>query len=63
MRHVASGHPYDNGGSDTLSLRDHTDEVAGQLAAEIAVRVTPAGVDIIEARITVMANTSSATQR
>jgi hypothetical protein len=52
LRHVANGHPYDNGGSDTLSLRDHTDEVAGQLAAEIAVRVVPAGVDIIEARIT-----------
>jgi regulator of protease activity HflC (stomatin/prohibitin superfamily) len=52
LRHVANGHPYDNGGGETLSLRDHTDEVAGQLAAEIAARVVPAGVDIIEARIT-----------
>jgi regulator of protease activity HflC (stomatin/prohibitin superfamily) len=52
LRHIANGHPYDNAGSDTLSLRDHTDEVAGQLAAEIAARVVPAGVDIIEARIT-----------
>ena len=52
LRHVANGHPYDNAGSDVLSLRDHTDEVAGQLAAEIAARVVPAGVDIIEARIT-----------
>jgi hypothetical protein len=52
LRHVANGHPYDNAGSDVLSLRDHTDEVAGQLAAEIATRVRPAGVDIIEARIT-----------
>jgi hypothetical protein len=52
LRHVANGHPYDNAGSDTLSLRDHTDEVAGQLATEIAARVVPAGVDIIEARIT-----------
>jgi hypothetical protein len=52
LRHVANGHPYDNAGTDTLSLRDHTDEVAGQLAVEIAVRVAPAGVDIIEARIT-----------
>jgi regulator of protease activity HflC (stomatin/prohibitin superfamily) len=52
LRHVANGHPYDNSGSDALSLRDHTDEVAGQLAAEIGARVVPAGVDIIEARIT-----------
>jgi hypothetical protein len=52
LRHVANGHPYDNAGSDALSLRDHTDEVAGQLAVEIAARVVPAGVDIIEARIT-----------
>ncbi len=52
LRHVASGHPYDNADSSALSLRDHTDEVAGQLAQEIAARVVPAGVDIIEARIT-----------
>lgn len=52
LRHVANAHPYDNGGTEVLSLRDHTDEVAGQLAAEIAARVVLAGVDIIEARIT-----------
>jgi regulator of protease activity HflC (stomatin/prohibitin superfamily) len=52
LRHVANGHPYDNSDSEALSLRDHTDEVAGQLAVEIAARVVPAGVDIIEARIT-----------
>jgi hypothetical protein len=52
LRHVANGHPYDNAGTEVLSLRDHTDEVAGQLAAEIAVRVQPAGVNVIEARIT-----------
>jgi regulator of protease activity HflC (stomatin/prohibitin superfamily) len=52
LRHVANAHPYDNADGETLSLRDHTDEVAGQLATEIAVRVGAAGVDIIEARIT-----------
>jgi hypothetical protein len=52
LRHVANSHPYDNAGTDALSLRDHTDEVARQLAEEIAARVLPAGVDIIEARIT-----------
>jgi regulator of protease activity HflC (stomatin/prohibitin superfamily) len=52
LRHVANGHPYDNANSEVLSLRDHTDEVAGQLVTEIAARVVPAGVDIVEARIT-----------
>jgi len=52
LRHVANGHPYDNSGTEALSLRDHTDEIAGQLADEIAARVVSAGVDIIEARIT-----------
>jgi regulator of protease activity HflC (stomatin/prohibitin superfamily) len=52
LRHVANAHPYDNGGRDVISLRDHTDEIAGQIATEIAARVVPAGVNIIEARIT-----------
>jgi regulator of protease activity HflC (stomatin/prohibitin superfamily) len=52
LRHVANSHSYDTSGSGTLSLRDHTDEVGGQVAAEIAARVVPAGVDIIESRIT-----------
>src|ERR1700683_2606895 len=52
LRHVANGHPYDNAGSDVLSLRDHTAEIAHQIAAEIATRVVPACVGIIEARIT-----------
>jgi regulator of protease activity HflC (stomatin/prohibitin superfamily) len=58
IRHVANSHSYDNSRPyedsqrQSLSLRDHTDEVAGQLATEISARVVPAGVDIIEARIT-----------
>jgi regulator of protease activity HflC (stomatin/prohibitin superfamily) len=53
LRHVANSHPYDDGGHPgTLSLRDHTDEITSQLAAEITARVIPAGVDIIEARLT-----------
>jgi hypothetical protein len=52
IRHVANTNPYDNGGGDTLSLRDHTDEIATQLAQEIAARVAPAGVHVAEARIT-----------
>jgi regulator of protease activity HflC (stomatin/prohibitin superfamily) len=52
IRHVANTNPYDNGGSEALSLRDHTDEIATQLAQEIAARVAPAGVHVAEARIT-----------
>jgi regulator of protease activity HflC (stomatin/prohibitin superfamily) len=52
LRHIANSHPYDNSSSFAPSLRDHTDEVAQQLADEIAARVVPAGVDIVEARIT-----------
>jgi regulator of protease activity HflC (stomatin/prohibitin superfamily) len=55
LRHVANGHSYDTGGSGALSLRDHTDEIGARLAAEIAARVVPAGVDIIESRITRLA--------
>ena len=43
LRHVANSHPYDNSGGFTPSLRDHTDDVAQQLAEEIADRVVPAG--------------------
>lgn len=52
LRHVANSHPYDNSGTDVLSLRDHTDEVARELAQEISARVAAAGVDVVEARIT-----------
>jgi regulator of protease activity HflC (stomatin/prohibitin superfamily) len=52
LRHVANSHSYDNTSGESLSLRDHSDDVARLLAAEIAARVVPAGVDIVEARIT-----------
>jgi regulator of protease activity HflC (stomatin/prohibitin superfamily) len=52
VRHVASSYPYDNRGTDRLSLRDNADEVTGQLSAELTKRVAPAGVEIIETRLT-----------
>jgi regulator of protease activity HflC (stomatin/prohibitin superfamily) len=52
LRHVANSHPYDNSNLQKPSLRDHTDDVARELAEEIGDRVIPAGVDILEARIT-----------
>ena len=52
VRHIASSYPYDNRGSGALSLRDNADEITSQLSAEIAARVAPAGVHIIESRLT-----------
>jgi regulator of protease activity HflC (stomatin/prohibitin superfamily) len=51
VRHIASSYPYDNRGSGALSLRDNAEEITGRLSAEIA-RVAPAGVHIIESRLT-----------
>jgi regulator of protease activity HflC (stomatin/prohibitin superfamily) len=52
VRHIASSYPYDNRGSGKLSLRDNAEEITGRLSAEIAARVRPAGVAIIESRLT-----------
>jgi regulator of protease activity HflC (stomatin/prohibitin superfamily) len=52
VRHIASSYPYDNRGSERISLRDNADEITRQLSAELTVRVKPAGVDIIESRLT-----------
>ena len=52
VRHIASSYPYDNRGIDRLSLRDNADEITQRLSAELTVRVRPAGVDIIETRLT-----------
>jgi regulator of protease activity HflC (stomatin/prohibitin superfamily) len=52
VRHIASSYPYDNRGSGALSLRDNADEITQRLSAEIAARVEPAGVDIVETRLT-----------
>jgi regulator of protease activity HflC (stomatin/prohibitin superfamily) len=52
VRHIASRYPYDNRGSGALSLRDNAEEITQQLSAEISDRVRPAGVEIIESRLT-----------
>ena len=51
VRHVASSYPYTSHGGE-LSLRDHAEEITQRLSAEIADRVRPAGVLIIESRLT-----------
>jgi regulator of protease activity HflC (stomatin/prohibitin superfamily) len=52
VRHIASSYPYTAGGDGGPSLRDNADDITGQLSAEIAARVAPAGVHIIESRLT-----------
>jgi SPFH domain / Band 7 family len=52
VRHVASSYPYTSQREDQLSLRDNAEEITGRLSAEVADRVQPAGVDIIESRLT-----------
>jgi len=52
VRHVASTHPYDAHEDGQLSLRQNAAEITGQLTTEIAERVSPAGVKIVESRLT-----------
>jgi regulator of protease activity HflC (stomatin/prohibitin superfamily) len=55
LRHVATTHPYDDPGGESTSLRGNVDLVAAELAQEVAQRVTIAGVEIIEVRISHLA--------
>jgi len=52
VRHVASSYPYTSQREGDLSLRENAEEITGRLSAEIADRVRPAGVSIIESRLT-----------
>jgi regulator of protease activity HflC (stomatin/prohibitin superfamily) len=52
VRHIAGSYPYDSRGSGSLSLRDNADEITQRLSAELTDRVRPAGVEIIETRLT-----------
>jgi regulator of protease activity HflC (stomatin/prohibitin superfamily) len=62
LRHVATTHPYDDPTGDGTSLRGSTDVVAGELATEMAQRVTIAGVEIVEVRISHLAYASEIAQ-
>jgi hypothetical protein len=55
LRHVATTHPYDEPAGDGISLRGSVDIVAEELAQEVALRVTIAGVEIVEVRISHLA--------
>jgi regulator of protease activity HflC (stomatin/prohibitin superfamily) len=55
LRHVAVSHPYDDTTGTGTSLRGSTDIVAGELAGEVAERVSIAGLEIVEVRISHLA--------
>jgi regulator of protease activity HflC (stomatin/prohibitin superfamily) len=52
VRHIANSYPYDNRGTERLSLRENADEITERLSAELTTRVRSAGVDVIETRLT-----------
>jgi regulator of protease activity HflC (stomatin/prohibitin superfamily) len=54
VRRVAGSYPYDSH-DGKMSLLQNADEITAALVAEIADRVLPAGVEIIEARLTRLA--------
>ncbi|NPV26564.1 MAG: SPFH domain-containing protein [Firmicutes bacterium] len=55
LRHVATKYPYDIFQDEGYSLRGNADEVAGELARELQERLTVAGVEVMEARLTHLA--------
>jgi regulator of protease activity HflC (stomatin/prohibitin superfamily) len=55
LRNMATSYPYDAHVEGEMALRSHTAEIAGQLKKEIQDRLTQAGVEVIEARISHLA--------
>jgi SPFH domain / Band 7 family len=52
VRHIASSYPYTSHREGELSLRDNAEEITQRLSSEISDRVAPAGVQVIESRLT-----------
>lgn len=55
MRNLATAYPYDSHEEHEVSLRGHTAVVAGHLKDEISDRLSVAGVEVVEARISYLA--------
>ena len=55
LRHVATTHPYDNGEAGEETLRGSTELVAQELADEVAARISIAGLEVVETRISSLA--------
>ena len=55
VRHLASSYPYDDYESDGISLRGSIDKVSEFLKAELHERLKPAGVEVMETRLSHLA--------
>jgi regulator of protease activity HflC (stomatin/prohibitin superfamily) len=55
VRHLASQFPYDDYAQDSISLRRNTDEVLHALGDELQQRLAPAGIEVLETRVTHLA--------
>ncbi|MFC4556818.1 SPFH domain-containing protein [Virgibacillus kekensis] len=62
IRAVATNYPYDTFEDVELTLRGNAEEVSNQLARELQDRLTVAGVDVIEARLTHLAYSTEIAQ-
>lgn len=55
LRHVATRYPYDTFQNKGYSLRGNAEEIAQELARELQERLSVAGVEVLEARLTHLA--------
>lgn len=55
VRNLAMHHPYDSHDDTTMSLRGQSEAVAAQLCKEVNARIRPAGVEVVDARISHLA--------
>jgi regulator of protease activity HflC (stomatin/prohibitin superfamily) len=55
LRNLATSYPYDAHADGEMALRSHTTEIAAELKKEIQERLTKAGIEVIEARISHLA--------
>jgi regulator of protease activity HflC (stomatin/prohibitin superfamily) len=55
LRNLATTYPYDAHTDGEMALRSNTAEIAGELKKEIQARLTKAGIEVIEARISHLA--------
>ena len=55
LRSMATSYPYDQGDSDQIALRSHATEISHDLAKHLAERLTEAGIEVMDARISHLA--------
>jgi len=55
LRNLATSYPYDAHTEGEMALRSNTAEIAGEIKKEIQARLTKAGIEVIEARISHLA--------